>query len=439
LASTFTLERRVLKVFSQFSPALRRNLLVLFTAGLLFWSALAALLPTLPLYIESTGASRHMVGIVMGAFAIGLLGARGWMAKLTDERGRKLVLLIGITVVAIAPLGYVGTTSIPLLIGIRAVHGISIAAFALAYNTLVVDLSPPQQRGEIIGYMSLVNPVGMAIGPALGGFSQAWLGYGPMFLITAGLGFLGVLFTLLVNEPRTVSASSPALSNELNPGDRKTQPQFWRMLGDPRIRVPALILLMIGLSFGTLSTFVPLFIREAGVTLNVGLFYTAAAISSFVIRLIVGPLSDRYGRGVFISISLILYALAMGTLWQATSATLFLLAGIIEGMGAGTLIPMMAALMADRSHPDERGRTFGICMIGFDTGIAIAGPVFGAVADSINYRGLFGLSAGLSFLGFLIFLTSASKTLGSSLRFALGQGRDHYAVDPLLLESSSPH
>jgi MFS family permease len=407
-----------LKVFNAFSPALRRNLLILFAAGLLFWSGLAAMLPTLPLYVESIGADQHMIGIVMGAFAIGLLPSRSWLAQLADDRGRKLVLLIGMVTVAIAPLGYMATHSIPLLIGVRAFHGISIASFALAYNALVVDLSPPQSRGEVIGYMSLVNPVGMAIGPALGGFCQEWFGYTPMFLMTAGLGFVGLIFTAQVIEPRLNSRA-----------DQSPSPPFWSMLGDARIRVPATILLMIGLAFGTLSTFVPLFIREAEVPLNIGLFYTTAAIASFSIRLIVGPLSDRHGRGGFISISLVLYALAMTILWQAQNESMFLMAAILEGMGAGILIPMMAALMADRSHPDERGRTFGVCMVGFDTGIALAGPVLGAVALSWGYRGLFGLAAALSFLGFLIFLTCASKTLPTSLRYALGQGKDVYAVD----------
>ena len=116
-------------------------------------------------------------------------------------------------------------------------------------------------------------------------------------------------------------------------------------------------------------------------------------------------------------------------LWQARSATTFLLAAAIEGAGAGTLIPMMAALMADRSQPHERGRTFGVCMIGFDAGIALAGPLFGAVVTDVGYRGIFGICAGLTLLGLLIFLTQSSKNLAYSLRFASGRGADLYAVN----------
>lgn len=409
-----------LKVFTKLEPKVRQNLLVLFAAGLLFWSGLAIHLPTLPLYIQQTGANQQLVGIVMGAFAVGLLASRQWLAKLADLRGRKIVLLIGMMAVALAPLGYLITQEIPLLIGLRAFHGISIAAFALAYSALVVDLSPPQHRGELIGYMSLVNPTGLALGPALGGFIHEWFGFDPMFLMAAGLGSIGLLCTLQVQE-------SP-VTRQMATGVQLEQAQFWRLLGDPRVRVPAIVLLLIGLTFGTLSTFVPLYIKEAGVSLNTGLFYTAAAIASFAIRLVAGPASDRFGRGPFITISLVFYTLSMLMLWRANTAAMFLLAGAIEGAGSGTLIPMMAALMADRSMAHERGRMFGICMVGFDIGIAIAGPLLGTFATQIGYRGIFGLCVGLGVAAIATFLTQSSKSLNSSWRFALGQGRDLYAV-----------
>jgi MFS family permease len=415
-----------LKLLTTLSPQIRHNLLILFAAGLLFWSGLASLLPTLPLYVRDVGGDSQDIGIVMGAFAIGLLCSRSWLANLADSRGRKIVLFIGMAAVAIAPLGYAMTESLPLLIGIRAFHGLSIAAFALAYSALVVDFSPPQHRGELIGYMSLVNPIGMALGPALGGYLQEWLGYVPTFLMAAGLGGVGLLCTAQVQEPAERQLQKDSV-------DRT----FWRLLINPRVRIPALVLLLIGLAFGTLSTFVPLFIQEVGVELNVGLFYTAAAVSSFSIRLIAGRASDRFGRGVFITISLVLYSLSMVVLWRAISAPLFLVAGAIEGAGAGILIPMMAALMADRAHPHERGKIFGICMVGFDLGIAIAGPALGAIAVQLGYRSIFGIAAGLAFLGLLVFLMFSSKDLSHSIRYALGRGRDVYAVAPVDRMSAS--
>ena len=432
-----------LKIFSTFSPALRLNLAVLFAAGLCFWAGLAGLLPTLPLFIESLGASGQQIGIVMASFAIGLLVARPTLARLADERGRKFVMLIGLIAIAIAPFGYllvqvlphiviplrIGETvrqvdvSLVSLVAIRAFHGLSIAAFVVAYSALVVDISPPANRGELIGYMSLVNPIGMALGPALGGFLYAGSGFFVAFLSMGVLGVLGLLFAVWVKE----TYHPPALTADVAANPQK--PLFWRLLWTPRIRTPAIILLLVGLAFGTLATFVPLYVREAGLALNVGLIYTASAVASFGSRLLVGRASDRHGRGRFITISLALYTLAMLAFWQARSETTFLLAGLIQGGAAGTLIPMIAALMGDRSLPDERGRIFGLAMVGFDVGIALAGPIFGSFADIVSYRDTFGLAGLMTFIGLIVFVTGSSKDLAHSLRFALSHGRDVYAVD----------
>lgn len=414
-----------MKVFWTLEPQSRRNLLILFTAGLLFWSSMASLLPTLPLYVESVGGTTQQIGVVMGSFAIGLILCRSWLGRLADRRSRKLVVLIGAVVAAIAPLGYLVVNSIPLLMALRAFHGISIAAFTTGYSALVVDLSPVSKRGEIIGYMSLVTPIGMAMGPAIGGYLQAGAGYTPLFLGASGLGILGLICATLVKEP---GITKETLASQVSAGSENPA-QFWKLLASPRLRTPAIVLLLIGLSFGALSTFVPLYIKAIKVDLNPGLFYTAAAIASFISRIIVGRASDRYGRGIFITGSIFCYAIAMLILSFADTPSSFLLAGFLEGAGSGTLMPMIIALISDRSTAQERGKVFALCITGFDVGIAIAGPVLGSVAEPLGYRGMFVITTALSFLALIVFATSSSKNIPHSLRFAIGREKDVYALN----------
>ncbi len=411
-------EGDALKVFSQLPY--RRSLLTLFVAGLLFWSSIAALLPTLPLYIQSVGGNSQQIGVVMGSFAIGLLLFRPMLGRMADDRSRKLVLLIGVAVVAIAPLGYLFITSIPLLMVLRAFHGISVAAFTTGFSALVADLSPPNQRGELIGYMSLVNPLGVAIGPALGGFIQAGYGYPLLFIISFVLGVVGLFCATQITEVKGEPKDS-----HLSP---QQQPSFWGLLLTDRLRIPFVVMLMIGLVFGIISTFIPLFIQESKIDLNPGLFYSAAAVSSFSVRLITGRASDRYGRGLFITGSLVCYVVAMIVLGFADSPNSVLAAAVIEGAGAGTLIPMMVALMADRSLAKERGQVFSLCIGGFDIGIALAGPILGAFADLLGYRTLFAIAAGLAVAALIVFLTLSSKDLRHSFKFAIGRERDLYAL-----------
>lgn len=410
-----------MKAFNTFDAELRRNLLILFTAGLLFWSSTAAFLPTLPLYIEDMGGSKQQIGIVMGGFAIGLLLFRPMLGRLADEHGRKILLLIGTIVAVISPFGYLAFTSIPMLMLVRIFHGISIAAFTTGYSALVVDLAPVETRGEIISYMSLTAPIGLAIGPAFGGYLQATTGYSLLFLLTAELAFIALLGALQIENPPIHKYRKP-VGNEN---------KFWTILFSPRVRIPTLIMLLVGLAVGAVHTFVPLFIKSTGIDFNAGLFFTAAAVSSFSLRLFAGQASDRIGRGLFITFGIIAYITASLLLWVANNTTTFLLAAIAEGCGGGTLISMITTMMADRSLPHERGRVFAICIAGFDLGIAIAAPTLGTLAEQVGYRNMFGYGAALTFLALLIFLTQSSKNLPASLRFALGRGHDVYSLNKL--------
>ncbi|QEI41435.1 Inner membrane transport protein YdhC [Dolichospermum sp. UHCC 0315A] len=406
-----------MKAFDTFDANLRKNLLMLFAAGLFFWSGLASLLPTLPLYIEHIGASKQEIGIVMGSFAIGMLLCRPSMGALADIRGRKIVLLIGMSVAAIAPLGYLFVKSIIPLMIIRSFHGISIAAFATAYIALVSDLAPEHRRGEVVGYMSLVNPLGVALGPAIGGFLQASAGYTPLFLSSAALGSMGLLCIIPIVNPPIIT----------KPHNSKND-NFWQILTSPRVRIPAIVLLLSGLTLGSLHTFISLFIKSTGVDLNPGFFFSAAAVSSFSCRLFSGKASDRYGRGLFVTMSLIAYTLSIICVWQANNSFMFLLGALMEGAASGTLIPMISVLMTDRALPHERGRIFGASLMGFDIGLAIAGPIFGTFAETLGYRNMFGLTTGLTVIAMIIFLTQSSRNIPQSLRFAFGRTEDIYAV-----------
>jgi len=407
------------KLFSTLTPEQRWNLSVLFASGLLFWTSLTANLPVLPNYILDVGGTTQQVGLVMGCFAIGLLASRSYLGNLADDRGRKTVLAIGTAVVGLAPLLYLSVESLPLLGLARGIHGISIAAFAAGYTTLVVDISPPQKRGELIGHMSLVVPVGLAIGPLLGGYVQVEFGYVALFALAAATGLLAFAFALQIREARVTHS----------PQTRAARPSFWKGLFSDRLRTPVIMLSIMGLVFGGLVSYLAPFARNEIGLENAGQFFFVSAIVSFSVRVLAGRASDRFGRGLFISCGLVSYGGAMLLLAIAQVPQHVLLAGTLQGVGAGTLIPMSLAMMADRSEPHERGRVNSQCLFGFDVGIGLGGPVLGALAGVIGYRGMFVLATVLAALALVVFVTRSSKDLVHSWRFATGRGRDLYAIE----------
>ncbi len=417
-----------MKVFLQLEPKTRINLAFLFCAALGFWLSMTSLLPVLPIYIKDLGGNDQQVGFVMGSFAIGLLLSRAYLGKMADEQGRKRVILLGAAVTGIAPLGYLFLETIPQMMVWRAFHGLSIAAFTTGYSALVVDLAPKKNRGEIVSYMSLAIPIGMSIGPILGGYLLETTGYPVILSVSSVCGMFALLFASQTKEKSRADRllaehEAAGRSPEIVASNR----QFSELMRDKSLYIPSLVMLCIGLVFGTLVNFLPLHIRELGIDFNTGFFYGAAAISSFMIRIVIGRASDTQGRGLFISMSLLCYAATMFCLTYAVQAPLFLTAGVIEGIGAGTLIPMMIALMSDRSSEHERGKVYSICIGGFDVGVALAGLGLGVVTQTVGYQGGFAIAGGLALFAFLIFLTQGNLNVRSSVQFAFGKGGDRYA------------
>ena len=406
------------------NPRTKYNLLLLFAAGLFFWTSITSLLSSLPTYIQDVGATTEQVGRVMGCFAVGLLCFRPWLGQIADRRGRKLVILIGTMVVAMAPIGYIFVQSIIGLAAIRIFHGISIAAFTIGYGALVVDLAPRRQRATLIGQMNLVVPLGMGFGPAFGGFLVASNGYQLLFIVSASC---GVLSLILASKLGKITQYITNTHNKTIA--KKPLRSFWELAQDSALITPTIVFLIVGLVFGTLITFLPLYVRDLQLDFNVGFYYSMAAVSSFAVRLFIGQFADRYGRGLAISSSLICYLVSMALLAIADNSQLFLLSAFVEGLAGGIIFPMMLALISDRSERQEQGQVYAVCLGGFDLGMALAGPILGTLAQTWNYSGLFFLATLLSAIALMIFMTCSSKSLAHSLRFALGREADLYARD----------
>ena len=420
-----------MEVWKALESSTKTKLIYLFLAGLLFWVSITLLLPTLPIYIQDVGGTTRQVGMVMGSFAIGLLASRSYLGRMADLRSRKIVILIGSFVAALAPILYMSAGSIYSLAAIRAFHGISIAAFTIGYSALVVDLAPVEHRGTLIGHMNLAVPIGMSIGPALGGFLQVngkeyvpdGTGYEVLFALSAICAVMAFILSSRIGSTMLPDANSTTNRDRL-------ARNFKQFIQDRALVIPTIVLLLIGLVFGTLVAFLPLFVKELGLDFNIGLFYTVVAMTSFSVRLFVGKASDRYGRGLFISAALICYVISMLLLTVAQTPMMFILSAIAEGAGAGVLIPLTLALVSDRSYANERGKVFAFCMGGFDVGIALGGPSFGFLDTFLGgYRGIFALAAVLAAISLIIFMTQGGKDTGHSFNFALGKVPDIYALE----------
>lgn len=395
------------------------DLSILFGCGLLFWLSWGALFPTLPLYIRDLGKTNQQVGIAAGAVAVGLLLSRTGLGRIADRSSRQILLFFGLGISAIAPLVYWLLPSFSVLVGLRFIQGIGVAAFSTAYVTLVMDLASAEHRGKALSYMGLTKTLGAGFGALGGSFLQQQAGYPVVFLFSVGAALLGWLCCQKLQEP---PRAKPQIAKAI------AQAGFWQPIRNRRIGILVLLAFLMGLTSSGVADFLPLFVEDAKIAFNPGLFYLVMAIAALNARIFAGEFSDRSGRGLCGTFGFILYLAAMLVLWTARDSIALILAAILDGISAGMVMPTLAATIGDRTHNNERGRAMSFWMGGFDLGMAIAAPVSGGLASIYGYRSLFAFATGISGLTLFLFLTHSGATFAQSWRYAWGRGRDRYAM-----------
>ena len=151
-----------------------------------------------------------MVGFGQSVYSIAQLLTGTWLGRLSDVKGRRIVLLGSSALSVVAYALYAHADTIWLLWLSRALSGIAAANLGVAF-AYVADVTTPEERGPKLGLLGAAFGVGFIIGPALG---AKLLGIGhdsPMILgytaaILSAVNF--VLVYALVKESNTTRQDS---------------------------------------------------------------------------------------------------------------------------------------------------------------------------------------------------------------------------------------
>src|SRR5688572_29691072 len=163
--------------------------------------AVGATLPVLPRYVKGPiGGSDFDVGIVTGAFAITGLACRPIAGRLADVRGRRMVVVFGSVATALAGLLYFVPAGVPGLIVARLCLGAGEGAVDTAGSAWIVDMTPPERRGRIIGLYGLAIWGGLALGPPIGELILQASRYEMVWAFATIVPLLGALVALRIPE-----------------------------------------------------------------------------------------------------------------------------------------------------------------------------------------------------------------------------------------------
>jgi predicted MFS family arabinose efflux permease len=168
-----------------------------------------------------------------------------------------------------------------------------------------------------------------------------------------------------------------------------------------RIPVRPLVLLATAGFASTAATrvadpLIPQLVAEFGTTAGAAsIVATAFTVSYGLTQIACGPLGDRFGKYRMVVVATLLSALAAGSTAFGDSLPALALARFVSGGTMGAIIPLAIGWLGDVTPYDQRQPVLARFLSGQISGI-VFGQIFGGVfGDTLGWRGIFVLFAGL--------------------------------------------
>lgn len=362
-----------------------------------FFLSFNLIIPELPAYISSFGGEDYK-GMVIGLFALAAGISRPFSGKLVDTAGRRPVMVIGVLVCIALGALYPFVLNVWGFLFLRFVHGFSAGFNPTGTVAYLADSIPSDRRGEAMGILGMMNNLGVSIGPALGSELAAARGTSFMFIVSSAVAVIALMLVFSIPETRVSEVRGKA-SLRIRKED----------LYDPAVRFPALIMMLTVFAFGTILTLIPDHAANLGLKKQ-GYFFTVLTLSSVVVRIWSGRISDRKGRRPVLVFGVSMLILATFLVGIAQNVWMLFMAAIVFGLATGTNSPTLFAWAIDESRSGRVGRSTATLFIALEAGIVLGSVIPAAIyANNIsNLPSAFWSSTVVAFIAWIALLRHKS-------------------------------
>lgn len=370
-----------------------KNFMIINMINLFIFFSFQMLLPTLPIYIKELGGSNSVIGLVTGIFVVSSVIIRPISGLLLDKLGRQKVFVIGLIIFILSVLSYSIFSVISVILFIRFIHGFGWGAVSTGSSTIATDNIPKKRFGEGMGYFSLTSSLAMALAPVIGLSLVANYGTNMLFYVSTILAILAFIAAFKLKYKDTATQDTSKVKGALY---------------EKSSLKPSLIVFFFSITYGALTSFLPLYAAEQGIA-NIGIFFTVYAAALFITRPLFGKIIDTLGFDYAIIPGLILVVIAMGLLSVASSLPVFLITALIYGIGFGATQSSLQT-MAMAGVPSNRlGAANATFLTAFDSGIGLGSIILGVVSSSIGYSQMYLWAAISAMIAFLLYFLIGRK------------------------------
>jgi len=358
--------------------------------------------PLYPLFEQRYSFGELMVTVIFGVYAFGVIAGLLVFGNLSDEIGRKPVLLIGLAFSAASAFLFVFAGSLVPIFAGRIASGLSAGVFTGTATAMLVDLAPGGRRRLASFVAVIVNLGGLGLGTLLAGLLADYCRSPLRLPFIVDLGLLAPALLGLLMTPETVQRTAFRLRLQRLKVPTEVRGVFIRgaAAGFGSFAVA-----------GVFSSVAPVFLGQILGRTSHALAGTIVFIlfsASIVGQLIVSRLSDRRAlvSGCVLLVGGVgLLALALGI----ESLAALVAAASVVGLGQGLVIGAGLAAINQRAPVEHRGETASSFFVVMYVGLSL--PVIGvgvaAYAFSLRTAGI-GFSAAVAVL-VLAVLASLSR------------------------------
>ena len=352
-----------------------------------------------------------VVGLVAGCQFVASLVSRLWAGRITDTRGPKRAVLLGLSAAVAGGLCYLLSLlliqapelSVGILLAGRTLVGGAESLIVTGGMLWGLGRVAPDRSAQIIAWVGMSMFAAMAIGAPIGSLVFRQFGFFGIALASTIVPLISIAFIVPIRALAPVASTRAPISAVLG-----------------AVMLPGVGFALSGITFGAVTAFLTLYFAVEGWA-GGALAFTTFAVALIATRIVAGHLPDKFGGAQVSLYCLVIQALGLALIGTASAGWIAILGAAIAGAGFSLVFPGLGLEVVRRVPLANRGIAMGAYNAFLDLTLGVGSPLLGFLAGKAGIASVFDASAIAAVLAVPIALRLRAETSRSAMVCATPQ------------------